>query len=422
MGFNPRTPCGVRPGSMIVSVSPVGFQSTHSLRSATKTPSYFVYDDYVSIHALLAECDYTQPACPPRSGVSIHALLAECDILPTGEIAPLVKFQSTHSLRSATGAGWSRLNPLIRFQSTHSLRSATYSCLELVEAAEVSIHALLAECDSGGNGRALTDESFNPRTPCGVRPSLSYHSKLCTTFQSTHSLRSATDKLDKSWDQSIVSIHALLAECDASASRYSSISHSFNPRTPCGVRPTAPKKKESFFGFNPRTPCGVRRFDAYIMSVYDGFQSTHSLRSATLMVRTFNRLCKVSIHALLAECDRGYHGFRGLSSSFNPRTPCGVRPGGLFPAGRTSRFQSTHSLRSATLKLLILDVSGNVSIHALLAECDRTAKWRSPWWTSFNPRTPCGVRLPVFVWNDVYGWFQSTHSLRSATWSTRHLA
>ena len=87
---------------MIVSVSPVGFQSTHSLRSATKTPSYFVYDDYVSIHALLAECDYTQPACPPRSGVSIHALLAECDILPTGEIAPLVKFQSTHSLRSAT--------------------------------------------------------------------------------------------------------------------------------------------------------------------------------------------------------------------------------------------------------------------------------------------------------------------------------
>ena len=125
MGFNPRTPCGVRPGSMIVSVSPVGFQSTHSLRSATKTPSYFVYDDYVSIHALLAECDYTQPACPPRSGVSIHALLAECDILPTGEIAPLVKFQSTHSLRSATGAGWSRLNPLIRFQSTHSLRSAT---------------------------------------------------------------------------------------------------------------------------------------------------------------------------------------------------------------------------------------------------------------------------------------------------------
>ena len=283
MGFNPRTPCGVRPGSMIVSVSPVGFQSTHSLRSATKTPSYFVYDDYVSIHALLAECDYTQPACPPRSGVSIHALLAECDILPTGEIAPLVKFQSTHSLRSATGAGWSRLNPLIRFQSTHSLRSATgagwsrlnplirfqsthslrsatYSCLELVEAAEVSIHALLAECDSGGNGRALTDESFNPRTPCGVRPSLSYHSKLCTTFQSTHSLRSATLLPVLTGAVKTVSIHALLAECDGD------------------------KREE----------------DRILLR----FQSTHSLRSATFNISMKRLDVEVSIHALLAECDR----------------------------------------------------------------------------------------------------------------------
>ena len=124
MGFNPRTPCGVRPGSMIVSVSPVGFQSTHSLRSATKTPSYFVYDDYVSIHALLAECDYTQPACPPRSGVSIHALLAECDSGRKLYYRNCYKFQSTHSLRSAT------------------------------------VDTLIQLC------RGI---SFNPRTPCGVR-------------------------------------------------------------------------------------------------------------------------------------------------------------------------------------------------------------------------------------------------------------
>ena len=123
--FNPRTPCGVRRMTILASSPLARFQSTHSLRSATKTPSYFVYDDYVSIHALLAECDYTQPACPPRSGVSIHALLAECDILPTGEIAPLVKFQSTHSLRSAT--------------------SCTPSGFPFNS---VSIHALLAECDT----------------------------------------------------------------------------------------------------------------------------------------------------------------------------------------------------------------------------------------------------------------------------------
>ena len=33
------------------------------------------------------------------------------------------------------------------------------------------------------------------------------------------------------------------------------------------------------------------------------FQSTHSLRSATRIVRTYDYYPNVSIHALLAECD-----------------------------------------------------------------------------------------------------------------------
>ena len=33
------------------------------------------------------------------------------------------------------------------------------------------------------------------------------------------------------------------------------------------------------------------------------FQSTHSLRSATMLARTLKALIEVSIHALLAECD-----------------------------------------------------------------------------------------------------------------------
>ena len=38
------------------------------------------------------------------------------------------------------------------FQSTHSLRSATFSGCEIVAVDEVSIHALLAECDQMGAG------------------------------------------------------------------------------------------------------------------------------------------------------------------------------------------------------------------------------------------------------------------------------
>ena len=58
-----------------------------------------------------------------------------------------------------------------------------------------------------------------------------------------------------------------------------------------------------------------------------GFQSTHSLRSATRKTQEELALEGVSIHALLAECDRG--------KNYAPLK----EPGG---------FQSTHSLRSAT--------------------------------------------------------------------------
>ena len=55
--FNPRTPCGVR----------------HYYEGADR----FAY--IVSIHALLAECDYQVFFRKITYKVSIHALLAECD-------------------------------------------------------------------------------------------------------------------------------------------------------------------------------------------------------------------------------------------------------------------------------------------------------------------------------------------------------
>ena len=56
----------------------------------------------------------------------------------------------------------------------------------------VSIHALLAECDLT---LAITDrvhKGFNPRTPCGVRLKFDVNELTQGQFQSTHSLRSAT--------------------------------------------------------------------------------------------------------------------------------------------------------------------------------------------------------------------------------------
>ena len=193
------------------------------------------------------------------------------------------------------------------FQSTHSLRSATFHNSRDIKAHEVSIHALLAECDITPILERNWFKSFNPRTPCGVRLRADVDSHVEPRFQSTHSLRSATV-----WGGS--NGNPILC---------------FNPRTPCGVRHDAGQATPgcicfvsihallaecdfglmsipmSSRGFNPRTPCGVRRFGVAVMAI-----------------RYF-----VSIHALLAECDM---------------MRVRQRPD-VF-----ALFQSTHSLRSAT--------------------------------------------------------------------------
>ena len=145
----------------------------------------------------------------------------------------------------------------------------------------VSIHALLAECD------------FNPG---GMRD-------LRGGFQSTHSLRSAT----------IFWLYIVNVPCG------------FNPRTPCGVRRGGRRTFPGLLCFNPRTPCGVRQYATGLPASHCKFQSTHSLRSATVSAYRTRDKMPVSIHALLAECDPLPVPLKISSGGFNPRTPCGVR-------------------------------------------------------------------------------------------------
>ena len=190
----------------------------------------------------------------------------------------------------------------------------------------VSIHALLAECDTGFQKLGPFRRRFNPRTPCGVRRPAQAHGTRSTKFQSTHSLRSAT------YNTLVLMLYLMC--------------------------------------FNPRTPCGVR------------------LENSKLRLP----IKLVSIHALLAECDQWTLPRSKLLRCFNPRTPCGVRPARFAIIMSFPRFQSTHSLRSATFYGNIYNFHVRVSIHALLAECDRLVFLRFWPLPRFNPRTPCGVR------------------------------
>ena len=124
------------------------------------------------------------------------------------------------------------------FQSTLSLRRATQ-----------------AFATSGWRG-----PDFNPRSPCGERPTSGGASRQTSLFQSTLSLRRATGWPYRTVRTRGISIHALLAESDsASTSR---------PVTPRTFQSTLSLRRATRTGsapgrvcryFNPRSPCGERQ-------------------------------------------------------------------------------------------------------------------------------------------------------------------
>ena len=145
----------------------------------------------------------------------------------------------------------------------------------------VSIHALLAECDTTSETINQTTESFNPRTPCGVRR---FRRKAQVTrfrFQSTHSLRSATHGTFCPRWRTLVSIHALLAECDTNSDSFTLYTDSFNPRTPCGVRRGIGNRPARFRLFQSTHSLRSATLSTAAARLFMWFQSTHSLRSAT---------------------------------------------------------------------------------------------------------------------------------------------
>ena len=213
--FNPRTPCGVRPRYFMDSVKIGLFQSTHSLRSATAAPKKGKKEKtFQSTHSLRSATNGQWRHQGDRP-VSIHALLAECDWQTRRSLSGLTRFQSTHSLRSATPEDKTleykynvSIHALlaecdrVRYDGKRRLQAVSIHAL-LAECDNgqwrhqgdrpVSIHALLAECDGTTRKNRTSSKRFNPRTPCGVRPfDCAVFRGAEQRFQSTHSLRSAT--------------------------------------------------------------------------------------------------------------------------------------------------------------------------------------------------------------------------------------
>ena len=155
--------------------------------------------------------------------------------------------------------------------------------------------------------------------------------QLADEFQSTHPVWGATQGPAGPQGPKGISIHAPRVGCDQGNRRQPPGRSDFNPRTPCGVRPTAARTRElSSRDFNPRTPCGVR--------------PTLTLPSS--------RQLRISIHAPRVGCD-------WLPWYFSVSTP---------------GFQSTHPVWGATCRSwVIIHPLGAISIHAPRVGCDLNA-------------------------------------------------
>ena len=168
-----------------------------------------------------------------------------------------------------------------KFLSTLSLRRATVSSLDM---------------------QGLPDY-FYPRSPCGERRGSGTTCIAAPTFLSTLSLRRATSLTRTPSAVTPISIHALLAESDATGVRVIKRYKYFYPRSPCGERQVV-----AYF-FAPHviflSTLSLRRATMWYQcnTVVKEFLSTLSLRRATNTSTTEAQDGYISIHALLAESD-----------------------------------------------------------------------------------------------------------------------
>ncbi len=324
----------------------------------------------ISIHAPREGCDATDPVAQDMTEISIHAPREGCDSMFTRSMFSSRKFQSTHPARGATVRQGSAPAPT-QFQPTHPARGATrrasFACSVIVfQPTHPARGATGADFV-----RRLADGDFNPRTPRGVRRSVSHRYNAGIYFNPRTPRGVRPDRYVTISPKLTISTHAPREGCDmVHGSKYRSISP-FQPTHPArGATDGMPDASADLRYFNPRTPRGVRPARALPVESIPRFQPTHPARGATF------------------PCTR----YGSAKRHFNPRTPRGVRRVLVVAQQRYCAFQPTHPARGATGSTCRRIQAGVISTHAPREGCDRRRLNDKILSIHFNPRTPRGVR------------------------------
>ena len=281
-------------------------------------------------------------------------------------------------MRRATGRDFHTLSVSLTFLSTLSLRRAT-CCVG-------AVHGILGFLSTLSLRRATLcrfprrprGRYFYPRSPCGERRAVAGAVVVPV----------------------VISIHALLAESDAR----SCLRRLTPPRflsTLSLRRATATNRRPIFFYRTFLSTLSLRRATSIIdiiNNVIDHFYPRSPCGERRYQQTAYFFLSDISIHALLAESDRGRQPALSQSSAF--LSTLSLRR--ATAAARTTRKSTTHFYPRSPCGERPRSAQGannqlEISIHALLAESDCYSFRHSAPRRHFYPRSPCGERQQTKV-------------------------
>ena len=184
--------------------------------------------------------------------------------------------------------------------------------------------------------------NFNPRAPCGARPSCTTRIYSTAAFQSTRPVWGATSR------------HFTLAAFTAD----------FNPRAPCGARRRTVAVADRLVRFQSTRPVwgATHGRDRRVEQLQISIHAPRVGRDG----RPFGRWtgADISIHAPRVGRDRGRRGTAGVVPDFNPRAPCGARRC-RHDAAICVNLISIHAPRVGRDKILVVQPPAlKISIHA----------------------------------------------------------
>ena len=258
------------------------FQPTRPLRGATHIAFNAAHVVGISTHAPLAGRDQDVHGSGIDRVISTHAPLAGRDVPRAISTSPRTYFNP----RAPCGARpWKRLKrrPLQAFQPTRPLRGATFCFSSHTRRISISTHAPLAGRDPVPAANIFDKIKFQPtrplrgataaRAPQGESIEISTHAPLAGRDQvfafsmpfgweiSTHAPLAGRDWVKCITSDCVeISTHAPLAGRDPTDFPPKGYPPYFNPRAPCGARPSSVSGFSSAnTHFNPRAPCGARR-------------------------------------------------------------------------------------------------------------------------------------------------------------------